>query len=100
MASAVALGRADSGTEAKIPSTLSRFLVEVLSPTDSLVETRLKMVEYIENGARLAWLINPRRKQIEIYRPGQDVDVLDNPTSVSGEPVLPGFTLSLKSILG
>ena len=74
------------------------FLVEVLSPTDSLVETRLKMVEYIENGARLAWLINPRRKQIENYRPGQDVDVLDNPTSVSGEPELPGFILSLKGI--
>ncbi len=75
------------------------FLVEVLSPTDSLAETRQKMQEYIQTGARLAWLINPRRKQVEIYRPGQEVEILDNPTSVSGNPVLPGFTLNLKGIL-
>ncbi len=75
------------------------FLVEVLSPTDSLSETREKMLEYIENGARLGWLINPRRKQIEVYRPGQEVEVLDNPAIISGEPVLPGFTLNLKGIL-
>ena len=75
------------------------FLVEVLSPTDSLSETRDKMQEYLDNGARLGWLINPRRKQVEIYRPGQDVEILDNPASVSGEPVLHGFTLNLKGIL-
>lgn len=75
------------------------FLVEVLSPTDSLAETRQKMQEYIENGTRLGWLINPRRNQVEVYRPGQDVEVLENPASVSGEPVLPGFILTLKGIL-
>ena len=75
------------------------FVVELLSRTDSLAETREKMGEYLENGVRLGWLINPRRKQVEIYRPGQEAEVLDNPASVSGEPILPGFTLDLKDIL-
>ena len=75
------------------------FLVEVLSPTDSLTETQRKMEEYRENGVRLGWLINPRRRQVEIYRSGQDVEVLDNPASLSGEDVLPGFTLDLAGIL-
>ena len=75
------------------------FLVEVLSPTDSLPETRRKMEEYRENGARLGWLINPRRRQVEIYRPGQEAEVLDHPASLSGEDVLPGFTLDLTGIL-
>jgi Uma2 family endonuclease len=75
------------------------FVVEVLSPTDSLPETQAKMREYMENGTRLGWLINPRRAQVEIYRPGQEVEVLDNPAFVSGDPVLPGFTLDLKDIL-
>jgi Uma2 family endonuclease len=57
------------------------------------------MREYMENGTRLGWLINPRRAQVEIYRPGQEVEVLDNPAFVSGDPVLPGFTLDLKDIL-
>ena len=74
------------------------FLVEVLSPTDSLTETRRKMEEYKENGARLGWLINPRRKQVEVYRPGQEAEVLDNPASLSGDDVLPGFVLSLEGI--
>lgn len=75
------------------------FVIELLSRTDSLVETQEKMREYLDNGARLGWLINPRRKQVEMYRPGQEVEILDNPASVSGEPVLPGFTLDLKGIL-
>lgn len=75
------------------------FVVELLSRTDSLAETREKMNEYMENGVRLGWLINPCRKQVEIYRPGQAVEVLDNPVSISGEPILPGFTLDLKGIL-
>ena len=75
------------------------FVIELLSRTDSLMETQEKMREYLDNGARLGWLINPRRRQVEIHRPGQDVEVLDSPTSISGEPVLPGFTLDLKGIL-
>ncbi len=75
------------------------FLVEVLSPTDSLTETRQKMEEYKENGARLGWLINPRRRQVEVYRLNRDVEVLNAPVSLSGEDVLPGFVLDLAGIL-
>jgi Uma2 family endonuclease len=58
---------------------------------------REKMQEYIDNGVRLGWLIDPKTKQVEIYRPGQDVEVL-HPTTVSGEDVLPGFELNLNKV--
>ncbi len=56
------------------------------------------MQEYMDNGARLGWLIDPRNKWVEIYRPGQAVETLQNPDTLSGESILPGFTLSLKRI--
>jgi Uma2 family endonuclease len=74
------------------------FVVEVLSPSDSLRQTMEKMEEFIENGARLGWLINPRRNQVHVYRPGQPVEILDNPTTVAGDPELPGFVLDLDPI--
>ena len=83
----------------KFPPLCPDFVVEVLSPTDSLPETRDKMQEWIDNGARLGWLINSRRKQAEIYRPGQAVEVLNAPATLSGEDVLPGFVLDLTDIL-
>ena len=75
------------------------FAAEVLSPTDSLSETQEKMAEYMTSGTRLAWLINPRRKEVEVYRSGQDMETLHNPVSLSGEEVLSGFVLSLEGIL-
>ena len=74
------------------------FVLELLSPTDSLPKTRAKMVEYIENNARLGWLINRRNKQVEIYRPGKEVEIRLSPVTLSGEDVLPGFVLELKEI--
>jgi len=74
------------------------FVVELRSPTDRLQALREKMQEYMENGAQLGWLINPPQKQVEIYRSGQEVEVLDHPSTLSGEAVLPDFTLSLKRI--
>ena len=74
------------------------FVAEVLSPTDSLKQTVAKMEEYMENGAKLGWLINPRRKQVHVYRPGQPVEILESPTSVSGDPELRGFVLDLDSV--
>jgi Uma2 family endonuclease len=56
------------------------------------------MQEYMDNGAQLGWLIDPQNKRVEVYRSGKDVEVLDNPSTLSGETVLPGFTLSLKRI--
>ncbi|MBD2125187.1 Uma2 family endonuclease [Microcoleus sp. ZQ-A2] len=74
------------------------FVVELLSPSDSLKDTQEKMKEYRDNGARLGWLINRKSRQVEIYRQGQDVEVLENPVTLSGEDVLPGFALYLASI--
>ncbi|MGD1871547.1 MAG: Uma2 family endonuclease [Mastigocoleus sp.] len=74
------------------------FAIELLFPSDSLKATRRKMQEYIENGLRLGWLINRKNRQVEIYRKGQDVEILDNPVSLSGEDVLPDFTLNLETI--
>lgn len=73
-------------------------VVELCSPTDKLEELRAKMREYINNGARLGWLINPQECQVEIYRQGQDVQAVQSRISLSGEDVLPGFMLELKGV--
>ena len=57
------------------------------------------MREYRDNGVRLGWLIDPKNRRVEIYRLSQDVEVLQSPTTLSGEDVLPGFVLDLKGIL-
>jgi Uma2 family endonuclease len=56
------------------------------------------MQEYVDNGIRLGWLIDPKKKQVEIYRPGTDAEVLQSPTTLSGEDVLPGFVLELNQV--
>ncbi|MDJ0736467.1 MAG: Uma2 family endonuclease [Nostocaceae cyanobacterium] len=74
------------------------FVIELLSPSDSLKTTQKKMQEYQDNGASLGWLINRKLRQIEVYRMGQKVEILDNPATLSGEDVLPGFVLDLEKI--
>ena len=74
------------------------FVVELMSPSDTLFKTRKKMAEYMANGAKLGWLINRKKRQVEIYRPQQEVEILDNPQTVSGEDILPGFVLDLATI--
>jgi Uma2 family endonuclease len=74
------------------------FVIELLLPSDSLSETQKKMVEYIENGAQIGWLIHSKTKQVFVYRPNAEVEILDNPTKVSGEPLLKGFELDLTEI--
>jgi len=76
------------------------FAVELVSESDDVEDTRKKMREYIENGLRLGWLINPKDKQVEIYRIGKEVEILDSPNSLSGEDVLVGFSLDLEVIFG
>jgi len=71
------------------------FVIELRSPTDSLVTLKRKMEEYMANGVELGWLINPQKRQVFIYRPNSEVICLDNPATVSGESVLPGFILEL-----
>ncbi|MDJ0735875.1 MAG: Uma2 family endonuclease [Nostocaceae cyanobacterium] len=74
------------------------FVVELRSPSDKLDTLRAKMREYMENGTILGWLIDYQNRKVEIYRQGQDVEVLDNPTTLSGEDVLPGFVLDLTEV--
>ncbi|MBE9248476.1 Uma2 family endonuclease [Dolichospermum sp. LEGE 00240] len=82
----------------KFPPICPDFVIELLSPSDSLKTTQEKMKEYIDNGVRLGILINRKSRQVEIYRPGKEVEVLDSPATVSGENVLNGFVLNLGMI--
>ncbi|MFP4102430.1 Uma2 family endonuclease [Coleofasciculus sp.] len=75
------------------------FVVELRSETDSLKELQEKMKEYRDKGAKLGWLIDRKNKRVEIYRPGEDIEILNSPVTLSGEDVLPGFVLNLKGIL-
>lgn len=74
------------------------FVVELRSPTDRLKDLQEKMQEYIDNGARLGWLIDPLEKRVYIYRPQQSVEVLNDPATLSGEAVLPGFVLQVREL--
>ena len=74
------------------------FVIELRSASDRLKTLQEKMQEYIENGLRLGWLINPQDRRVEIYRSGKEVDILESPKSLSGEEVLPGFVLHLQEI--
>ncbi len=79
------------------------FIIELISPSDiknqRYEDLQAKMQEYLDNGVKLGWLINPLTKIVEIYRENQSVEILDNPKSLSGETVLPGFILDLTDIL-
>jgi len=74
------------------------FVVELKSPTDRLADLEDKMEEYLENGARLGWLIDPDRRRVFVYRPGEPAQCLENPLQLAGDPVLPGFVLELKEV--
>jgi Uma2 family endonuclease len=75
------------------------FVVELRSPSDTLISLQNKMQEYLDNGTRLGWLINPKNQQVEIYRQGQQKGVLLKPNQLSGEDVLTGFILDLTGII-
>jgi Uma2 family endonuclease len=77
----------------KFPPIAPDFVIELRSRTDNLQTLQAKMQEYMDSGVRLGWLFNPQDQQIEIYRQGQDKEVRSLPTLLSGETVLPGFTL-------
>ena len=74
------------------------FVVELRSKSDNMEPLREKMREYIANGARLGWLIDRKNQKVEIYRQNQDVEILNNPRTLSGGDVLPGFVLDLTDI--
>jgi Uma2 family endonuclease len=74
------------------------FVIELRSPTDSLTLVQAKMREYIENGSRLGWLLDPEAREVHIYRPDRDVERVDKASELSGDPELPGFVLDLRRI--
>ena len=76
------------------------FVIELRSSSDTLRGLQRKMQEYLENGVRLGWLIDPLDplRRVYVYRPNADVETLEGPVSLSGEPELPGFTLDLKQV--
>jgi Uma2 family endonuclease len=74
------------------------FVVELRSKSDNMEPLREKMREYIANGAILGWLIDRQNQKVEIYRQNQDVEILDSPSTLSGEEVLPGFILDLTDV--
>ena len=74
------------------------FVIELRSPSDRLGDLQDKMQEYIDNGAQLGWLIDPGDKRVYVYRPDCEVECLENPSNISGEPVLAGFILDLGEI--
>lgn len=76
------------------------FVVELRSETDDLTLLQGKMQEYINNGAALGWLIDPIEKQGYVYQPSVAVQQLNNPATLSGDPILPGFVLDLNKIWG
>ena len=74
------------------------FVIELRSKSDNLRKLQSKMSEYIENGVRLGWLIDPYERRVHVYRADESVEILENPQKVSGEAVLPGFELDLTEI--
>ncbi len=74
------------------------FVIELRSPSDPLATVEAKMREYVENGTRLGWLLDPQERKVQVYEPGEPVRLLDNPGELSGDPVLPEFVLELKPI--
>jgi len=82
----------------KFPPIAPDFVLELMSPSDDLEIAQAKMQEYLDNGVRLGWLINRQKRQVEMYRPDSPTQTLDATEQLSGEDILPGFTLSLNLV--
>ena len=88
-----------SDEQEKLPVICPDFVLELRSPSDRLNDVQEKMEEYIANGARLGWLLDPFENRAYIYSPGHPSGRIDNPTVVNGDPVLPGFKFDFREIL-
>ena len=75
------------------------FVVEIRSRNDSLAYLQHKMAEYIAHGARLGWLIDPFNRRVAIYRPGQEPEILEDPETLSGDDVMPGFEFRVRELI-
>ena len=97
---AAKIGIPDRRRRPRFPHFAPDFVVELRSPDDRLSRLRPKMHEWIDNGTALAWLVDPERRAVEIYRPGLEPETLLDPQSVSGEGPVEGFVLDLGPVLG
>jgi Uma2 family endonuclease len=84
--------------EEKFAHICPDFVIELRSKSDNLRKLQNKMKEYIENGARLGWLIDPKERRVHVYRADKSTEILVNPQTISGEDVLTGFELDLTEI--
>jgi Uma2 family endonuclease len=82
------------------PMPCPDFVIELRSKTDRLPPLQKKMLARIANGGELAWLVDPRRKVVEIYRPGKAVEEQEGHSAVYGEGPVAGFVLELGRIWG
>ncbi len=89
---------ANVSAQVAFPSIVPDFVIELRSMTDSLKTLQDKMLEYQTNGVRLGWLINPQQQQVEIYRLGQPMEILQSPRTLNGEDVLVGCSIDLSAI--
>lgn len=90
--------RIDQNQRERFPPLCPEFVIEIRSPSDRLARLQDKMQEYVAHGTELGWLIDPIDRKVFVYRPESEVLVLDNPETVSGDPVLPGFTLNVAEV--
>lgn len=82
----------------KFPPIAPDFVLELRSPSDNLKTLQEKMLEYRDNGVRLGWLIDCKNRRAEIWRQGEEPEILQSPEMLSGEDVLPGFALYMQMI--
>jgi Uma2 family endonuclease len=82
----------------KFPPIAPDFVLELMSPTDNLKDVQVKMREYMYNQVKLGWLFNPKTRRVEIYRLGQEVEVLQSPAQLFGEDILLGFVLNMQLV--
>lgn len=75
------------------------FVIEIRSKNDSLEKLKAKMAEYIANGVKLGWLIDRKNQQAFVYRSDNSITQYPATATLSGEDVVPGFTLLLKKLL-
>jgi Uma2 family endonuclease len=92
--------RLSAEQRASFPPLAPDFVVELRSKSDSLDDLKAKMVEYIDNGVRLGWLLDPSTRTTWVYGDDGAVVKIEEAETLSGDPVLPGFVLRLKKIWG
>ena len=92
------LAKLSGEEQERFPPLCPDFVLELRSPSDSMASLKRKMEEYIQQGSELGLLLDPFERKVYLYRPNATPEVLDDPATITAEPALPGFSLSLKEI--